>query len=776
MRICQRSKAKQLPSLPSARQAGRGSHINHSPFRIYLFGTLTLLAVLNAMAPWGTSAALRGEAVLQLSAAVVALGCGLVAAARVSGMSRWWRLAYVASVSCWLVAQTLRLTDSIGTGHPLADVLAMVVFVLCPVFALAALILLGRSGRADRQRLPLTQSTVTNVLDGLVASLSFLTLAAMGGFVHQLTASSPNSVNVVLQVVLGLTELVLIGTAVVMAMLYDMDRPFRSSYLQLAGGIVAMAASYRIVVYLQFVGADGGVLWAGVGFLAGQLMIANALLEIAPGQIHGDRPSRRTDWAKLILPYIGFLVIAVLFAFHVLTGRPLGVIAVTATVMMVFLVTIRHVVAMRAQWQLTRSLYWALGHDTLTGLPNRILFAQLLDDAAKDRRFVLIFIDLDDFKVINDRYGHAAGDELLSAVGNRLRQCLADGDTLARIGGDEFAILIRGEGEQLDTVADRVRLALREPFPVQGSSVRVSASMGVVGPAAAGMPETSDDLLRHADTSMFAGKQQGKDRAVVYQAATGTPVDFAVALRNAKGAAPAGFRLVYQDVVQLPEGRPVAVEALARWTAPNGMRIPPETFVAAAEAAGLGATLDALVLDLACSDVAASGLDVDIHVNVGAARLGSTGFDENVRRTLGRHRIDPSRLVVEITETVPIVDIPDAAAHIGRLNALGVRVALDDFGSGYNSLAYLHSLPVHIVKLDRSLAVSSDPERDLALYRSVIGLCADLRLIVIAEGIETAAQAENIQAAGCRFAQGYLYGRPVPIDELTRNRLDPSRR
>jgi diguanylate cyclase len=743
-----------------------------------LFALVTALAVVNALEFWGRDAAIRGESMLALTAAVVALGYGVVSAARVSGMSRWWRLAYVASLLCWLLTQALRLTSSLGVGNRGADAMATVAFVLCPLLALVALILLGRSGwsGSGSHRGPLRQPTVTNVLDGLVASLSFLILAAMGGFVHQLTASPVNVGDAALQIVFGLAELAVVGTAVMVAMVYDIDRPFRSNYLYLAGGMVAMAVSYRVAVYLQFVGADAGVLWVGIGFIVGQLLIANAIADISPRRADISRVNRRTDWAQLILPYIGFLGIAVLFAFQVYTGRSLSMIAVTATVVMVFLVVVRQVVAMRAQFVLTRRLYWALGHDTLTGLPNRIRFARMLDEAARDRRFVLILIDLDDFKEINDRYGHAAGDALLCAVAQRLTDGLSEDDTLARIGGDEFAILTRSEGEELEAVADRIRVALRDPFLVQGSSVRVRASMGVVGPDAAGLPETADDLLRHADISMFAGKQHGKDKAVVYQAATGTPADFAIALREADGSAPAGFRLVYQHIVALPERRPVAVEALARWAAPNGMHVSPESFVAAAEAAGMGAALDALVLDLACSDIAAAGLDVDIHVNVGAARLGNTGFDETVRRTLRRHGIDARRLVVEITETVPIVDIPDAAAHIRRLDALGVRVALDDFGSGYNSLAYLHSLPVHIVKLDRSLVVCADPVNDMALYRSVIGLCADLGLVVIAEGIETAAQSDSIQAAGCRLAQGHFYGRPAPIGELGHTQLDQAQR
>jgi EAL domain-containing protein (putative c-di-GMP-specific phosphodiesterase class I) len=198
------------------------------------------------------------------------------------------------------------------------------------------------------------------------------------------------------------------------------------------------------------------------------------------------------------------------------------------------------------------------------------------------------------------------------------------------------------------------------------------------------------------------------------------------------------------------------------------MQISPETFVVAAEAAGLGAALDAMVLDLACCEVGGSGLNLDIHVNIGAARLGNADFEEHVKRTLQRHRIAPERLVIEITETVPIVDLADAAAQIDRLSATGVRVALDDFGAGYNSLAYLHTLPVHIVKLDRSLAVGGDPVRDLVLYRSVIGLCTELGFAVIAEGIESTAQLDIIRAAGCQLAQGHFFGRPVPIGDIAR--------
>jgi len=308
--------------------------------------------------------------------------------------------------------------------------------------------------------------------------------------------------------------------------------------------------------------------------------------------------------------------------------------------------------------------------------------------------------------------------------------------------------------------------------------VQVRASMGLVRPEADGHAPTSDDLLRQADISMYAGKRLGKDTAVIYRPSSGLAADFPTVLRRAEGGVPHGFSLAYQPVVRLPEATPVAVEALARWTAPNGTQIPPETFVAAAEAAGLGAVLDAMVLDLACREVAAASLGLDLHVNIGAARLGNTAFEDEVRRTLARHGLAPSQLVVEITETVPIVELADAAAQIARLNELGVKVALDDFGAGYNSLTYLHALPVQISKLDRSLAVDFEPDGDATLYRSVVGLCDAQGLDVIAEGIESSAQAETVFAAGCHLAQGHLLGRPVPIAEisLSPSLADPLRR
>ncbi|MFI5507959.1 putative bifunctional diguanylate cyclase/phosphodiesterase [Mycobacterium sp. NPDC051804] len=729
---------------------------------------VTALAVINAMAFWGEEVAHRGEAILQLTTGLVAASWAIITAWRVSARARWWRLVFAAAAVCWLLGQVLWWTSASGVVRVGASLAYLTATALAGV---AVILLVSASdrvaGTASSQSRILS---VANILDGVVAGVAFLILAAMSGFRTGSIGAVPRSEIVAVEIFFVLVEVVIIAAVVLVAMIYDPSRPSRATYLLMAGGLVTMAAADRMIAYFRSVGIESGELWAGVGLIVGPLMIAFAMLESWPRG--GDRANRGSDWAQLILPYSGFVGIAALFAFHVLIGQELKPLAVGAAVAMVMLVAARQIVATRAQNLVTQRLYRAqrrlayqVHHDALTGLPNRILFAERLDEAMRDGEFMLIFVDLDDFKDVNDRFGHAAGDELLCAIGGRLKRCVRDTDMLARIGGDEFAILIDGESEHLEDAAERLRVALRDPFALHGSAVRVKASMGLVRPGADGVAQTSDDLLRQADISMYAGKRLGKDTAVVYQPSSGATIDFPTALRDADGDAPPGFRLVYQVLVQLPDGQPVAVEALARWTTPTGIEMSPETFVAAAEAAGLAADLDALVLDMACRDVRQAGLDLDIHVNIGAGRLGNPAFERQVREVLTRHHLPPSRLVVEITETLPIVDLAHAAAQIKRLNEFGVKVALDDFGAGFNSLMYMHSLPVQIVKLDRGLA-TSDQARDLTLYRSVIGLCDELGLTVIVEGIESAAQADTVHRAGGRLAQGHLFGYPVPISEL----------
>ncbi|BBY47317.1 GGDEF-domain containing protein [Mycolicibacterium arabiense] len=747
--------------------------VNGSNVRLGLFTVVAVLAWMNALALFGHGAAHWIAAVLQAGVGAGALVCAVTVARRVAGIARWWRLLVIAAMTSWLVGELFWWFGGTGDGANTAPLPGVVAYFMPPVLSLLAMMLLARSaGLSARRGAAMPHSRVIAGLDGLVAAVAFSILVLIAGLGAKTGAALPRSQNTTLVIAYSVLELIVVVLAVLMAMAYGRDRPYRANYLLLSGGVVIIAGSDRLIAYLRTAGVEGGDLWGGVGAILGPLLIAFSVLERQP-EFSGRGGAHAMDWVQSVVPYIGFVAIFSLLAFHLMIGQRLTSTLICMALALIALVTTRQVVAMRAQQLLTQRLYEAqrrlahqVQHDPLTGLPNRLLFAQRLDEALRDGRFVLIFVDIDDFKEVNDQYGHAAGDDLLCAVGARLKRCVGPSDTLARIGGDEFAVLVEGDDELPEVVADRPRVALRDPFAVHGSAVRVRASMGLVRPPSGEPTPTSDDLIRQADSSMYAGKRLGKNTAVVYRPSSGVSVDFPSALRQAKGGVPAGFRLVYQPVVSLPDGVPVAVEALARWTAPNDMQIPPETFVAVAEGAGLGAALDAMVLDVACREVRAAGLELDLHVNIGAARLGNAAFEQVVVQTLARHDIEAGRVVLEITETVPIVDLTAGAAAIRRLSTMGVKVALDDFGAGFNSLTYLHTLPVHTVKLDRSLAVGAEPDRDLALYRSVIGLCGSLGLDVIAEGIEHQTQADTVFAAGCRLAQGYLFGRATPLDQM----------
>lgn len=743
--------------------------------RLGLFLAVLVALTLNALAPWGEDAAQYGYAALQALTGITATVCTVVVARRVSGPARTWRLLVLAALLSWLAGEVLWQLRRVMTGSTSAPWPSIVAYFLPPVLSFVAMLLLARTwgGVPGRWENAIRHHRVISLLDGFVAATSFSILTIVAGVGGAPGSALPRSDSLAVATVYSIVELIVVVSAVLMAMTYRADRPYRANYLLLACGVVLLAASDRMIAYFSNIGEVRGELWGGFGFVLGPLLIAYAVL---------DRPERPAqglardfmDWVQLTLPYAGFIGIAMLLVYHLMIGRLLSPVLLYTVLAMALAVAARQVLAVRAQRLLTQRLYQTqrrlahqVHHDSLTGLPNRLLFAQRLDAAIRRGPFDLIFVDLDDFKDVNDRFGHAGGDELLGAVGERLTQCLGPADTLARIGGDEFAILIDGEHEAPEVVADRIRVAMRDPFAVHGSSIRVRASMGLVRPDLSEPTLTSDDLLRQADVSMYAGKRVGKDTAVIYRPALGgVTTDFPTALRRAKGAVPPGFSLEFQPVVRLPDAATVAVEALARWTAPNGTQIQPDAFVAAAEAAGLGAALDVMVLGLACDEVTNAGMKFPLHVNIGAARLGSLEFEEKLLRTLDRCEMTPHQLVLEITEMVPIVDLPDAAAQIARLTARGIRVALDDFGAGYNSLTYIHALPVQIIKLDRGLAIGSVPERVATLYRSVIRLCDEMGLEVIAEGIESAAQADILYDAGCRLAQGHLFGRPAPIADM----------
>ena len=424
--------------------------------------------------------------------------------------------------------------------------------------------------------------------------------------------------------------------------------------------------------------------------------------------------------------------------------------------------------------------------DSLSGLPNRAAFgvrlaATLARTTQRAGNQAVLFIDLDDFKDVNDTLGHAAGDELLRVVAARLRNTMRPGDLVARLGGDEFAVLLDGlpdPGLPL-TVARRVVDTLAEPVKIGGSSVRVGASVGL---ALRQAHSTFDELMREADVAMYAAKARGKNRVEQYDAGLD---DLAVARYELKtdvdGAADRGeLVLDYQPIVDLETGLLVGLEALVRWQHPNRGLLPPSAFIEVAEETGAIIGIGAFVLETATRQLQQwqrrYGLpDLCMSVNVSVCQLDRSGFADDVKNVLRSTRLDPASLVLEVTETILADPKRGAAATLAALRRSGVRVALDDFGTGYSSIGYLRQLPVDILKIDRFFVAGTyagSPGN--ALLEAIVAMAKSLGLDVIPEGIEELDQLSRLQAMGCRIGQGFLLSRPVPagaIDALLAARI-----
>ncbi|MGH9041239.1 MAG: EAL domain-containing protein [Acidimicrobiia bacterium] len=413
--------------------------------------------------------------------------------------------------------------------------------------------------------------------------------------------------------------------------------------------------------------------------------------------------------------------------------------------------------------------------DPLTGLPNRSLFldrlALALRRQPRDGRAVsVLFVDLDRFKTVNDTLGHHAGDQLLVSVAGRLTRILRPGDTIARLGGDEFAIVCEGlaGAEGAEEIAERILSSLAAPVLVEGQEVIASASIGI----AVSEPEaTPDTMLRDADSAMYEAKDAGRNRFHVFDPASRARTlarlrraeELRVALDRSE------LRLRYQLEVDLAEETTTGVEALVRWQHPTLGLLPPSEFINVAEETGLVVPLGDWVLLEACRELARRGPDsgLRLSINLSARQLGVPELVDTVRSVLAETGLDPSRLCLEITESVLMDDVESSIEALLDLKALGVRLAIDDFGTGYSSLSYLRRFPVDVVKLDRSFVagLGVDPAAT-AIVAAVVNLAHALGIVVVAEGVETEAQLVALRALRCDRAQGYYWNRPLPADEL----------
>jgi diguanylate cyclase (GGDEF)-like protein/PAS domain S-box-containing protein len=417
-------------------------------------------------------------------------------------------------------------------------------------------------------------------------------------------------------------------------------------------------------------------------------------------------------------------------------------------------------------------------HDVLTGLPDRALFLgrlQSIVDRMKrhpHEAAAVLFVDIDDFKVVNDCYGHAIGDALIKEVSNRLRACLRSDGTIARMGGDEFSVLVEDVTDPSDAirVAERIQSSFERPFLLEGLEVFKSMSIGI----ALTSPETSAEaVLQNADIAMYRAKSQGKARSELFDRTMHEQVmsrllleaQLRYALQNEE------LTLHYQPIVAVDTRAVEGFEALLRWQASGSNSVPPSTFVPVAEQCGLIVPISVWVLKKACLEAASwrqrypADTALYVSINISSKHFSHAGFIGHVKDALEESAVDPQCITIELTESLAMNDVAATFQTMSQLRTLGVKLSIDDFGTGYSSLSYLRRFPVDTLKIDQSFVKTMDAE-NYAIVKTIIGLARNLELKVVAEGVETPNQHQLLALAGCGSAQGYLFAEPMPAKSV----------
>ncbi|WIM94625.1 bifunctional diguanylate cyclase/phosphodiesterase [Actinoplanes oblitus] len=592
--------------------------------------------------------------------------------------------------------------------------------------------------------------------------------------------------------------------------------------------VILVVATISLVAFLKvaFAGAgrlDRGALYllaAGVALAAATAGIAPLLTDrpylsttvlAAPfSQVTGVLAARR-QWRRRhlataerprarrfsILPYVAVATFyGALLAVELPEGGPDVAIALTATALTV-LVVIRQISTLRDNARLLdtvdaslrqlrayqKELDHQVTHDPLTGITNRPAYAgRLAAQLATGEPAVVVLLDLDDFKVVNDRHGHETGDALLRAISTRLRQSLRPRDTVARLGGDEFTLLLPGAGmDEAEDLLSGLLATVQQPLMLDGREMapRISAGVTLSVPG-----DSSEELLRRADVAMYAAKNAGGGRWTwfdpIMDARADTDARLGADLRQA--IARDELFLLYQPIVELPTGRLAGLEALIRWRHPEHGLVSPADFIPLAERNGQIIEVGRWVLTQAMRQIAewqrehGAAAPAKVSVNVSARQLNEPGFPEEVAALLAATGLDPARLVIEVTETA-VLGTGAALEAVRRLDELGLRIALDDFGTGQSSLSLLVDTPVSWLKVDKSFVdgvTSASPHA--VIVDGLIGITRGLRIQAVAEGVETAEQAERLHQAGYRFAQGYHFARPLSESDVLLLLARPSSR
>jgi diguanylate cyclase (GGDEF)-like protein/PAS domain S-box-containing protein len=421
----------------------------------------------------------------------------------------------------------------------------------------------------------------------------------------------------------------------------------------------------------------------------------------------------------------------------------------------------------------SRATHLAL-HDSLTQLPNRVLFQERLDQALlrqsqDNARVAVLCLDLDHFKEVNDTLGHGAGDVLLKELAVRLKSCVRSTDTVARLGGDEFAVIQSGANQPLEVEAlsRRIMDAVKTPFQIDGQELYVGVSIGVALPD--GEPNKPEWLLKSADIALYRAKQAGRGTTRFFEAHMDTELQARKMLEYELRQAllKNELEVYYQPLVDVKTNAIVAVEALLRWHHPHRGLVAPIEFIQMAEETGLIVPIGEWVLSTACKQIL-EWPKLGVAVNLSPIQFKNRDIVETVKKVLSDTGLDPTRLELEITESILINDPEAALRTLNALKNIGIKISMDDFGTGYSSLGYLNSFPFDKIKIDRSfISTISDEEKSTAIVKSVISLGRSLSMKTTAEGVETADQASFLKLEGCTQVQGFFFGRPVPATEFS---------
>ncbi|MDO3639951.1 putative bifunctional diguanylate cyclase/phosphodiesterase [Mycolicibacterium arseniciresistens] len=708
-------------------------------------------------------------------------GCAVLAVRATRGRQRAAWLALTVGLLGWTVGEVLWSYYELLLDRSPFPSIADAAYLVFPVGAGLALLLfpVGHTG----------QSRTRFLLDGLIVAGSLFVVSWVTVLRRVYEAGGESLFSLSLSLAYPVSDLVVLTVAVLV--LGRTRAGQRLPLVLVAVGVAFMAISdsgfaYQIAEDTYYTGIFD------LGWLAGLLITGIAALVGRDAAVEDADVPQIPSRASALLPYVPLLMAAVLgtvdFLPHLTTGP-----VVPVALSLVLAVLLRQFVVVTENRRLLSIVAEQALRDPLTGLANYALFNDRLTHAMQlrqrdDRAVALLSLDLNDFKLVNDSLGHPAGDALLMRVAERLVGCVRTGDTVARLGGDEFAVLLEGRVDHSHRVAHRVVEAFDEPFVIDGQQLLMRPSVGLAVASFESQNDepdlTADILFKQADLAMYTAKRSrtggvhvfSSEMALVYPEDAGwnagpggtrgggaDAVRLLGELRHAIDHY--GLTLVYQPKIDLQTGEVVGAEALLRWPHPQRGMLSPDEFLPLVRTHGLMAPITRLVLNMALDDVARwyrAGLGVPVAINLFAPAVADVKLPARIAEALEHRRLPPDALTVEITEDLLLDNIGRTRSVLNDLRERGIRVAIDDFGSGYSALSYLRELPIDEVKLDRRLIapVTSDP-RAAAVVRAVVNLTHVLGMVTVAEGVEDAETADLLREYGCGVAQGFHFSAPV---------------